>query len=303
MFKNLTKRIVYWGITLACHSLAILTWLPYRWQMRAGKWIGILCYHCAPKLKKIATINIQTCFPELTARDQSTLIRDNFVALGRGLFEALLAAYASERRLAKLIGQVTGVAELIETLQKGQGAIILFPHFIPMYLVGRLLLIKEQIPVSLMYHAPRNKALNDFFLYHLRKFCLKIFNRQDIGLMVKHLRQGHLVWYAPDLDIGHKRSMFIPFFKTPAATLSATLRIATLSHAKVFPIQFFRRDDLSGYDIQIFPPLHDFPTGDAYHDLSYINQMIERSIRAKPEQYLWIYKRFSTRPPGEVKWY
>lgn len=303
MLKRVLKSLAYWIVTGLCHSLQIFTFLPYRWQMHLGRYLGLAMYYISRKSRHVATTNIQLCFPDLTTTEQDTLIKKCFASVGMGLFEALLSAYAPKRLLKKLTGHITGLEAVQQTLQSGQGAIILFPHLIPMYLIGHLALHAADVPFSLMYHAPKNKAINDFFLHHLNQHCPKIFNRRDVGSMIKYLRDGNLVWYAPDLDIGRKQSIFAPFFNVPAATLTATLRIAKMSQAKVFPIQFYRRDNLSGYDIDILPALENFPSDNSLADLTRVNQIIEQSVKQKPEQYLWIYKRFSTRPSGEAKLY
>lgn len=303
MFKRQLKQLNYWIITAICHSLQILTWLPYRWQMILGRFIGTLAYHFSSKSRRIAKINIELCFPQKNPAEKAQLLKSCFASVGMGFFESLLAAYGSKRLLRRLTGTLSGIDAVRQALDSGEGVIILFPHLIPMYLVGRLATNHTKLPFSLMYHAPKNKALNDFFRYHLSSYCPQAFTRTDVSAMVKYLREGNIVWYAPDLDIGSKRSSFIPFFNIPAATLVAPLKITKMTNAKVFPIQFYRRDDFSGYDIEILPALENFPSDDPIADLTRINQIVEQSIRIKPEQYLWIYKRFSTRPNGEPKYY
>jgi len=301
--KSIIKNINYWLTYGTCHSLRILTWLPYRWQMLLGNALGKFAYLFATKARHIATTNIQLCFPNLNKAMQKSLVQECFGSLGMGAFESLLAAFGDQRKFKSLNINIKGLDAVEEAIHSGIGAIILFPHFVPMYLIGRLTRDISKLPISLMYHAPKNKALNDFFLFNLERYCPTVFNRKHANRMIKYLRQGNIVWYAPDLDIGKKHSLFVPFFNHPAATLTATLRIAALSQAKVFPIQFYRQDKLTGYDINILPALNNFPSDDPYQDLTQINQLIEEFIKLKPEQYLWIYKRFSSRPEGQTKFY
>jgi KDO2-lipid IV(A) lauroyltransferase len=121
--------------------------------------------------------------------------------------------------------------------------------------------------------------------------------------MIRYLRDGNLVWYAPDLDMGRRQSLFAPFFGVEAATLVTPTRLAKLTHAKVFPIGFYRRDDWQGYDITIHPALNNFPSDNELDDIRRINQTVEAIVRQHPEQYLWQYRRFNTRPEGEEKFY
>ncbi len=295
--------LIYWLTTLVLNSLRILTWMPYSWQMCCGRWLGRRLYRKNKKLYHVANTNISLCFPELSPKEKEIFLQKNFESLGMGFFETLLAIFASNKRVKRLIHSVTGLDEISNTLANKQGVILLFPHFVSIYLIGRALGLHSNIPFSLMYHSPRNPALNDFMFKHLQKHCDKVFTRKDTRNMIKHLRTVHTVWYAPDLDLGRKFSIFIPFFNVPAATLIAPSKIAKISNAQIIPIAFYRCEDGKSYKINIKPALENFPTENEKQDMIRINKTIEDIIQQQPEQYLWQYKRFNTRPEGEEKWY
>lgn len=287
---------------MALSSLQVFTWLPYGWQLTLGRCLGRQLLKRSSRTRRNALINLRLCFPGLTEQAYTELLNKNFESVGIGFFETILAAWGRDKQLQPLLHSLSGWDSVKETLASGQGAIILFPHLVPMYLIGRLLLVESQQPISLMYHSPKSPVLNEFLRRKLNHFCEKIFNRDAIRELVKYVRTGKLVWYAPDLDLGDKFSLFVPFFGVPAATLTAPMRLAKLTGAKIFPIAFYRRDE-GGYDVTISPGLEQFPSGDDMRDLCCINQTIEDIVRQKPEQYLWLYKRFSTRPQGEVSPY
>lgn len=111
------------------------------------------------------------------------------------------------------------------------------------------------------------------------------------------------IWYAYDIDAGPKHSVFAPFFGIPTASLTSASRIAHISGAAVIPISFHRRDSDLGYDVLLSPPLENFPSNDPITDATRLNAIIEEAIRNKPEQYVWQYKRFKTRPQGESRLY
>ena len=96
--------------------------------------------------------------------------------------------------------------------------------------------------------------------------------------------------------------MFAPFFGVAASTITATHHLARLSGAEVIPF-FHRRLDSGGYAIRLEQPLTDFPSTDVVYDTARINSAIERMVREAPTQYLWMHKRFKTRPPGEASIY
>ena len=125
----------------------------------------------------------------------------------------------------------------------------------------------------------------------------------DTKGMLKVLRQGRAIWYAPDQDYGRKQSLFVPLFGIEAATVTATSKFARLGRALVVPFTQERLADGSGYRLVVHPPLADFPGESEEADCLRINQWVEQAVRACPEQYLWAHRRFKTRPEGAPKLY
>jgi len=114
--------------------------------------------------------------------------------------------------------------------------------------------------------------------------------------MLRLLREAVPVWYAPDQDYGEDHSVFVPFLGVPAATITATARLARLANAVVIPHTVKRLPHGQGYEITLHPPLTNYPSGDDMADAIYINEIIAMHIRQNPEQYLWAHRRFKTRP-------
>lgn len=296
--KQYKQRMLLWAL----ESLRIFSWLPYSWQLRLGRRLGQQTMKQSSRMRRNVSTNLRACFPHLDNEQHQALARKHFESVGIGFFETAMAAWGSDKRVKHLLQSVQGWEEIEKTLAAKQGVIILFPHLVPLYLVGRMMLLHASKPFSVMYHQPRSPALSYFLAHNLNRFCEKVFSRSDIRDLVKHVKAGNLVWYAPDLDIGEKSSLFVPFFGIPAATLVAPIRLAKLTGARIFPIAFYRRDN-GGYEVTVQEPLKDFPSGDDVADLQQINQIVENIAAQKPEQYLWLYKRFSTRPEGEPEFY
>lgn len=120
--------------------------------------------------------------------------------------------------------------------------------------------------------------------------------------LVRNLQTGHIVWYAPDQDYGIKHSIFAPFFGIPAATVPGTGRFAKLGGAQVMGFAHYREPN-GHYRVEISAPLDNFPSGNDVTDATRINQLIEEMIRRQPDQYLWVHRRFKTRPEGEPSFY
>jgi KDO2-lipid IV(A) lauroyltransferase len=121
--------------------------------------------------------------------------------------------------------------------------------------------------------------------------------------MMKLLRKGRAIWYAPDQDYGAKQSVFVPLFGIPAATVTATSTFARLGKARVIPFTQVRLADGSGYRLVVHPPLAEFPASTVEEDCLRINQWVEGAIRQCPAQYLWAHRRFKSRPEGAPRIY
>jgi KDO2-lipid IV(A) lauroyltransferase len=123
-----------------------------------------------------------------------------------------------------------------------------------------------------------------------------MFRQQELRPALRHLKEGGVLWYAPDQDMLGKDTVFAPFFGIPAATITATHQLARLSGCAVLP--FFHHREGGRYVLRIEPAFADFPSADAAADTARVNAAIEAMVREAPVQYLWIHRRFKRRPPG-----
>ena len=130
-----------------------------------------------------------------------------------------------------------------------------------------------------------------------------MFNKDDIRGSVKYLRAGGTLWYAPDQDMPSKNKVFAPFFGVPTATITATHHLARMGRALVIPFYHRRLPGKAGYALRLGAPMENLPGADVCQDTARINACIEQMIRAAPEQYLWVHKRFKTRPEGAASIY
>lgn len=290
----------YWLFWLIIGFLWLLAKLPYRVLLKMGAGMGNMIRCTSTKTRKIVEINLQLCFPELAPAERENLLKKNFESMCIALFEMALAWWAPGRKLQSM-RHVHGLEHLENALKKGKGVIFCSAHFLSLELCGRLFSLKT--PFAVMYRPQKQPVLDKLARYYRAKFYERVIAREDLRGMLKYLKSNGVVWYTPDIDGGLKNSIFLPFMGVEAATITMTARLATISGAEVVPIFCYRRDDGSGYDICIEPALENYPTGDVEADTLRINQIIETAIRKKPEQYLWQYKRFKTRPEGETRFY
>jgi KDO2-lipid IV(A) lauroyltransferase len=214
---------------------------------------------------------------------------------GAGLFEAGYAWFASDARL-KRYGEVVGLEHLDAATRDGAGALLLTGHFTTLELGGRFVVIAGK-PFHAMYR-PYNNAVADHYIHHFRaaRSGLPALPREDLRGLVRALRQGKLIWYAPDQTLDERISVFAPFFGVPVRTITATARLAQMGRARVVP--FFPARVGSRYRITFLPALENFPSGDDDADAARINRVLEEGIALAPAQYFWVHRRFKWLPPG-----
>ncbi|MDY0250345.1 MAG: lipid A biosynthesis lauroyl acyltransferase [Pseudomonas sp.] len=292
----------FWLLWLGLGLLWLITQLPYKVLLGLGRGLGALMLRVASSRRHIVTRNIELCFPQLTDNEREDLVRENFAAMGIAFFEMAMSWWWPKKRLSKLL-QVQGLEHLEKAQAQGQGVILMAIHFTTLEIGAALL--GQRHTIDGMYRAHKNPVF-DYVQRRGRErhnVDAQAIEREDVRGMLKVLRQGRAIWYAPDQDYGPKQSVFVPLFGVPAATVTATSKFAKLGRAQVIPMMQTRLANGCGYLIKIEAPLPDFPGDTDEQDCVRINQWIERAIGAQPEQYLWAHRRFKTRPEGEAKLY
>ena len=292
----------FWLLWLGLGVLWLVVQLPYRLQLCIGRALGALMYRVAGDRRRIAARNLELCFPDKCAAERKQLLKENFASTGIAFFEMAMSWWWSKPRLAKL-AHVEGLEHLKQAQLEGRGVILMAFHFTTLEIGAALLGQKHTIDGMYREHG---NPLFDFIQrrgrerHNLDSLAVE---RDDVRGMLKLLRSGRAIWYAPDQDYGAKQSIFVPLFGIQAATVTATSKFAKLGKALVVPFTQQRLADGSGYTLVIHPPMKDFPGESDEADCLRINQWVERAIRECPEQYLWAHRRFKTRPPGEPKLY
>lgn len=292
----------YWLLWLGLGLLWLLVQLPYAWLLQLGRWLGVLMFRLAGSRRKIARRNLELCFPELSEAQREHLLKENFASTGIAFFEMAMSWWWPRQRLARL-AHIEGLEHLQEAQAQGRGVILMAFHFTTLE-IGAALLGQRQT-IDGMYREHDNPVF-DYVQRRGRErhnADATAIEREDIRAMLKVLRAGRAIWYAPDQDYGRKQSIFVPLFGIPAATVTATTKFARLGKALVVPFTQTRLADGSGYRLVIHPPLEGFPGESEEADCLRINRLVEQAIRQQPEQYLWAHRRFKTRPEGEPSLY
>ena len=268
--------------------------LPWNFLLATGRGLGHLAWRLAKRRSHIARTNIRLCFPELTPEEQENLARRSVISTGEAILE--MAGSFSNHRIdldKRLV--IKGMEHIERARADGKGVLLLGMHFNSIDVGSRLL---GYLMDFYAVYRPNDNLVIDRLINQGRGNYLKgNVPRSDIRQMIRLLRNGEVLWYAPDQDYGIAHAVFVPFFGIPAATITATSRIARMGKARVIPTAHYR---LPGgrYQIEFGPPLENFPSGDDEADTARINPTIEHYVRKHPEQYLWVHKRFKHQPDG-----
>jgi KDO2-lipid IV(A) lauroyltransferase len=276
----------------------LLAQLPWRLQRVFGAVLGGLLFRLMRGRRRVAARNIALCLPELDAAAQRQLLREHFRDLGIGLFEFLRAWWGDVAPMRATV-RIEGLAPIKALHDRGRGLLLVSGHFMNLELCGRLLC--DHLPVAGMYRPHETAPMEYSVLRGRLRYATAMFTRDALRGAVRHLKQGGVLWYAPDQDMRGKDSVFAPFFGIPAASITATHQLARLTGAAVVP--FFHRREGDRFVIRLGAPLDPFPSEDPVADTARVNAAIEAMVREAPSQYLWLHKRFKRRPEGEAKLY
>ncbi len=290
------------GARLALALLRLLHVFPVRLQAALGRGIGALLYLLAAERRRIATRNIELCLPELDAAARRRLVREHFGWLGRSILERGLLWYAPRERIVSLI-EVDGDVHLAERTKAP--VMWLVPHFMGLEVAAAAVQLFQTRRGATIYQAQSNPVFDAAVRAGRQRFGgSELFTRQDSAKpLIRAIRQQGLGFFnLPDMDFGIKDAAFVPFFGVPAATLLAPSRMARMLGMVVQPVVAEMLPH-GGWRVRFLPQMQGWPTDDALADTLRMNQWIEAEVRRNPAQYLWVHKRFKTRPPGEPSLY
>ena len=289
-------------IRLALGLLWLLQWLPLPILARLGSGLGHLLYRVAASRRRIALRNLELCFPQMPLAERQAIVRQHFGWLLRSLFERAMFWYGPAWRLRRLI-QVEGDIDLAEREFRatGRSTMWLCPHFVGLDVAGAAILLCQPRPGASIYQTQSNAVIDAAMKRgRLRFGDAEIFPRQDsVKPLLRAIKAGRGFFNLPDMDFGMQDAAFVPFFGVPAATLLAPSRMARMLNMVVQPVIAELLPGGQGYKVHFLPALENFPTADAVADTARLNAFIEDQIRLRLPQYLWVHKRFKTRPPGE----
>ncbi len=288
------------GVWLGVGFLWLLHWLPLPLQAALGNALGWLLAMRPGRRRRIVATNLALCFPDAPKALRRRWLRQTFQASMRAALEHGMLWWGSDARLRRLIRIDNPEAALGDGVRP---VIWLAPHFVGLDMGGVRLTMDHRI--ASMY-APAKDPVTDRFMLRGRTRFLDIVliaRHEGIKATLHAIKAGRPFYYLPDQDYGRRNAVFVPFFGVPAATVSALPRLARLTGAQVVPVVTRQLPWGRGYAVRFYPPWDSYPSKDVEADVARMNAFIEDRIREMPPQYLWLHRRFKTRPAGESSLY
>jgi KDO2-lipid IV(A) lauroyltransferase len=279
----------------------LIHFLPLGAQAAIGNALGSLLFWLIPERRRVTRINLAKCFPRMDPAARERLARAHFRAFTRSFVERGLLWWAPRARIERLI-RLEGLEHL--RALGDTPAILFVPHFVGLDAGGTRIAI--DVNVVAMFARQKDPRFARLLARGRTRFGdQRLVSRQEgVRAAIQAMRREQRpLYYLPDLDHGPRNAVFVPFFGVPAATVPGLSRIAKLAGAKVLPCVTRMLPGGGGYVLRIEPPWADFPTDDVEADTRRMNAYIEKVALEMPEQYLWMHKRFKTRPPGEARLY
>jgi len=284
----------HWPSWFGLGLLQLLCLLPARMQRAIGTGLGHLVRPILPSRNKIIETNLAIAFPELDDAERRKLRNEHYANIGIGAFELGMAWWWSPKRLSGL-ADIEGLEHLQAARDAGEGLIVLSGHYTTLEICTRLL--SDKIKMSAMYAPTRNAVLAWAMRHYRNQHASSILSQDDVRGMVRGLRNGEFVWYAPDQSRRTPFSELAEFFGKPAWTISAIGRLAKMGRAKVVAFDGYRKAD-GRYQLRIRPVADRLPSEDSKTDALAMNQLIEDGVRHAPAQYFWIHRRWKDRDGG-----
>jgi KDO2-lipid IV(A) lauroyltransferase len=285
---------------LSVGVLWLLHWLPLSLQAAIGNGVGWLLALIPGRRRRIAVTNLALCFPEASDALRRRWLRQTFQASTRAVLEHGVLWWGSEARLRRLIRIDNPEAA------RGDGTrpvIWMAPHFVGLDMGGVRLTMDDHI--ASIYAPARNPVIDKFMRHGRTRFSdiVLIARQEGIKSTLHTIKLGLPFYYLPDQDYGRRNAVFVPFFGVSAATVSALPRLAKLTDAQIVPVITRQLPGGQGYRVRFYPPWDNFPSDNLEADVTRMNAFIEERIREMPPQYLWLHRRFKTRPAGEPSLY
>ena len=288
---------------LALNLLRLFAFLPYTITVHVGYGLGWLAAHIPNSRAKVVKTNLHLCFPGLSEKEIDELALEHWKLFGRSVLERSRIWLGSGK-------QITDIVTIDSAIRLGdrKPRLLINPHFVGLeggFMALSVLASQHDWHRGAgLYQNMKNPFFNQKMIEWRNRFGGKSIERQSrLRDLIREIQTGNFIFIAPDIDLGPRDSVFVPFFGIQTNTITSVSRLARLSGAEVCLMTTTLNKDCKGYTCHISEPLPNFPSDDVEKDTARLNQSIEELVRERPAEYYWVHKRFKHRPPGEASLY
>lgn len=280
----------------------VLGALPRDVARSVGAGVGTFAYAALKRLRMAGLRNLELAFPEWSEERREKTLRREYRNLGYLLAEfAQMSSYTPE--VARSLIQYDGLENYLAARDRGKGVLVLTGH-LGAWELSSFHHSLMGYPMGMVIRRLDN-PLVDEFVNRIR--CLhgnKVLHKDDFARgLIAAMRQGETVGILMDTNMTPPQGVFVPFFGRMAATASGMARVASKTGASVVPGFLLWDEDKESYVLRFGEEIELESTGDAERDAvantARFTSVIESYVRAYPDQWLWMHRRWKTRPPGE----
>lgn len=286
----------FWGVWFGLFILRALVLLPYSVLYGLGIKLGRLINKNLPKRRHVIEVNAKLIYPEKTPQELEAFVERSMINLVLGVLEIAYGWWATDEKIRKR-GRVDGLDILNRYLDAGRGVVLVGAHFSTMDTAARVMGLHQKVDAT--YKNQGNIVVDHIINTNRARSFRHLIEKKEMRKMLKTLKKGDCVWYAPDQDFGREGAVFVPFFGVPTATITTLTKLVKLSGAKVLMFSNFREGEGGDakYVCTISDPFGESIGDDEVADAALMNQALENVLHDNdPSQYLWAHKRFKTRP-------
>ena len=285
----------YWPAWAGLFFLRLIELLPFTYHQAIGRGLGRIMSKKLKRRRHNAEVNIDICFPALSSKEKADLVDANMISTGLGVIETCFSWWASDQQILKRC-RIEGLELLDQAKSEGRGVLLIGAHYTTLDLAGRIIGLHADLDIT--YKRQKNEVF-DYYINKVREKSFKnLIEKGQVRTMIKSLKNGRTIWFAPDQDFGRRGAVFAPFFGRLAATISSVGKLLRVTNAKPLFYSMFREveDGKVVYVARVFDPFNDGFGDDDMENAILLNTAIEDVIMTHPEQYLWVHERFRTQP-------
>ena len=299
---SVRTNLEYW---LARIILGFFSLLPLSLAIRLGRATGRIGLLFG-KLRRTGRRNLELAFPELPAEEREELLRKCFENLG-GLLGVFSHFQKESPETWRNLVECEGLERLAASRETGRG-IILFTGHIGAWEMSSFALSLFDQPLSFLVRRIDNPKIEELVdRYRMSRGNRTIDKMFAAREMLQILKSGGTLGILVDLNTLDREAVFVDFFGRKAATTFLVAKLALRTQADVFPVFAPWDAARKKFVVQVGEPLTFDRAGDEAEDILRLTQVmtevVERNVRRYPDQWLWIHRRWKTRPPGEPRIY